>query len=191
MACIVMKSRTLLPVSLLLVLALAPAASAGDAAGDHSAADPGPTVAEQVAGLEAMCAANSEAMATRQSEKSLYERIGGEEKIHEIVTEVVRLHGQNEQIAHLLDGVDQSHLIEMVTQFLVVATGGGGEYTGKGMVEAHDHLKLTNADFLAAGGDVIQSMKTAGCGEDEIQEVVCAFVGLRKAVVIESERNVQ
>jgi hemoglobin len=160
------------------------------AVADETKAVP-PTVSEQVLSLEAMCAENAEAMATRQTEKSLYERLGGEEKIHAIVAEVVRLHGVNEPIKHLLDGIDQKHLIDMVTEFLVVGSGGPGEYTGRSMADSHDYMELTNADFLAAGSDVMQAMKNKECGEAEMQEVICALVSLRDQVVIESEKVVK
>ncbi len=51
------------------------------------------------------------------------------------------------------------------------------------MAAAHAELNLTNDDFLAAGGDLNQAMQTSGWGEDESQELLCAFVGLRADVV--------
>jgi len=156
-------------------------------ADEHAEATP----AAQVMSLEEMCAANADAMAGRQAEKSLYDRLGGKEKIHEIVVEVIGLHDENEAIKGLMEGVDHAHLIDSVTDFLVAATGGPDEYKGMDMEKAHAHLQLTNADFLAAGGDVMQGMKNKGCGEAEIQELICAFVSLRSQVVIESEREVK
>jgi hemoglobin len=187
---------------LLLVLALAamlatgcaPADETGDAASAPAAeeaapTDAEPTPADQARELEAMCSENAEAMAARQAESSLYERLGGTDRIHDIVTEIVRLHGENEAIQGMFEGVDREGLIDGVAEFLVVGSGGPGEYTGLGMEEAHAHLRLTNADFLAAGGDVMQAMRNKGCGEEEIQEVVCALVALRAQVVMESDRT--
>jgi len=47
------------------------------------------------------------------------------------------------------------------------------------MVDAHAHMKMNNAQFLAAGGDLGKGMTFAGWGENEKQELLCAFVGLR------------
>ena len=157
-------------------------------AGDDEKA---PTTREQVLGLDAMCAENADAMAARQTEKSLYERLGGEEKIHEIVAEIVRLHSVNPVVKHTLEGVDEARLIHGVTQFLVAGSGGPAEYKGRNIVDAHSHLKLTNAEFLSAGGDVMQAMKNKECGEAEIQEVVCVLVSLRDQVVIDADKKVQ
>lgn len=144
---------------------------------------PAPTADQQVAGLEAMCAEAQPAMAARQAESSLFVRVGGRDSIHTMVAETVRLHQINEPIKRVMEGVDPDHLTEQVTDFLVLATGGEGEYSGRDMIEAHAHLSLTNADFLAAGGDLGKGMTFAGWGEDEQQELLCAFVGLRPHVV--------
>jgi hemoglobin len=80
-------------------------------------------------------------------------------------------------------GVDTANLVDKVTEFMSQASGGDVEYTGTDMVTAHAHLSLTNADFLAAGGDVEAAMVAAGVGPDEIQEVMCMFVSLHGEVV--------
>ena len=142
-----------------------------------------PTVDEQIQMLDEMCADASEAMKLRQETQSLYDRAGGRDAISQVVQETVRLHLENDKIKGLFDGVDTEQLIQQVTDFLVVATGGEGEYTGRDMVAAHAHLNLTNDDFLAAGGDLKKAMQTAELGEDESQEILCAFVSLRADVV--------
>ncbi len=144
---------------------------------------PAPTPDEQVAGLEAMCAEAQPAMAARQAENALFNRVGGRDGIHKAVAETVRLHQINEPIKHLMEGVDPAHLTEQVTDFLVLATGGQGEYDGRNMVDAHAHMNMNNAMFLAAGSDLGKGMDFAGWGEDEKQELLCAFVGLRPQVV--------
>lgn len=144
-----------------------------------------PTPDEKVVELEQMCAGVAEAISARQAESSLYDRVGGREGLHTVVADTVQRHQVNEQIKHLLDEVDTDHLISQVTDFLVVATGGEGEYTGRDMHEAHAHMALTNADFLAAGSDLGAAMESAGWGENEQQELLCAFVSLRGEVVAE------
>lgn len=144
-----------------------------------------PTPDEQVAGLEAMCAASADARTARHAEKSLFERLGGQEKIHALTKEIVRLHYKNAPIVHVMEGVDGDALARKVAQFVIAGTGGPGVYDGLSMKDAHAHLKLTNEHFMAAGSDVIQAMKNLGHGEDEINEIVCILVSLRPQVVIE------
>jgi len=150
-----------------------PTASANDASPDT-----------QVMALESMCAETSEARASRQSQKSLYERLGKEKGIHNLTEEVVRLHLKNDDIKHLLDGVDSDKLADDVALFLISGTGGPSVYDGPSLTDSHRHMKLTNADFMAAGRDIIQAMKNLGYEQNEIDDLVCAFVGLRGMVVL-------
>ena len=150
-----------------------PTASAKDASSDT-----------QVMALESMCAETSAARAGRQSQKSLYERLGKDKGIHNLTEEVVRLHLKNDDIKHLLDGVDSDKLADDVALFLISGTGGPSVYDGPSLTDSHRHMNLTNADFMAAGNDIIQAMKNLGYEQNEIDELVCAFVGLRGMVVL-------
>ena len=51
------------------------------------------------------------------------------------------------------------------------------------MSTVHKQMKITNSDFLSAGGDVQAVMKELNYGDDEIQEVVCALVSFVPVVV--------
>jgi hypothetical protein len=44
-------------------------------------------------------------------------------------------------------------------------------------------MHLSVADFLQAGGDVGASLKAAGVGADETQEVICSLVSLSPLVL--------
>jgi len=45
-------------------------------------------------------------------------------------------------------------------------------------------MHLTDADFLAAGGDVVQALTNLGYGQDEIDQVICILVSLRDQAVL-------
>ena len=165
------------------VVGLSILASVEVSAADHKADSEQLTPDQHVAKLESMCSGAQSAMKARQAERPLYDRLGGRESIHTVVHDVVQRHLVNDAIAHLMEGVDTDHLVEQVTDFLSSATGGEVTYEGRDMATAHAHLELTNADFLAAGGDVEAALVAAGVGAGEIQEVMCAFVSLRGEVV--------
>lgn len=143
-----------------------------------------PSADEQVAALEKMCAASAEARSARHEAKSLYERLGKDEGIHALTKEIVRLHLQNDEIKDLVDPSSADHLAKLVAEFIISGTGGPAVYEGRSLTQSHEHLELTNADFMAAGRDVIQAMKNLGQGQDEVDEVVCILVGLRDQVVL-------
>lgn len=139
---------------------------------------------EQIAGLDAMCAANAEERAARHAETPLFERLGGEEGIHALTREVVRLHLQNDAIKYMFEDLDADKVAHRVALFIISGTGGPESYDGPELKVSHAKMGLTNADFLAAGGDVIQAMKNLGYEQNEIDEVICILVSLRDQVVL-------
>lgn len=144
----------------------------------------GQDVEEHMAQLIQMCEETAEARAARQAETPLYDRLGGYDKISALTTEIVKLHEQNEAIKHLLVGVDGELLARHVADFVASGTGGPQKYTGRDMVSAHEHLALTDADFLSAGGDIVKAMQSFDYGEDQINEIVCILVSLKDQVVL-------
>ena len=141
------------------------------------------TVAEQVAGLEKMCADTEQARVQRQAEKPLYYRLGEYDKIYEMTAEIVRLHNINPDFERFMGDVDSEKLTKNVADFVSTGTGGPKVYTGRDMPSAHAHLKLSNADFLSAGSDVATGMQNMGYGEDEIQEFLCILVSMKDLVI--------
>jgi hemoglobin len=155
------------------------------AVADANDANTAPSVAEQIAGMQAMCAETEEARVQRQSDEALYFRLGGYDRIHELTTEVVRLHFVNPALDRIMVGVNGEVLAKRVADFAASGTGGPQTYTGRSMPAAHEHLHLTDADFLAAGGDIVTAMQSMGYGENEINEFVCILVSLKDQVVLE------
>ncbi len=148
------------------------------------AAAPALTPDEQVAAMEAQCAKSAAAQEKRQAEKPLFQRLGGEEKIHALVTEAVKLHLKNDAIKHFFAKSNTKTVVDHISKFFIAGTGGPAVYEGPDLATSHADMKLTNADFLAAGADVVQAMKNLGYGQNEIDEVVCTFVALRPQVVL-------
>ena len=154
------------------------------AVGGANDANHAPSVSEQIAGMQAMCAETAEARAQRQADEALYFRLGGYDRIHEFIREVVRLHFENDALDRIMVGIDGETLAKRVADFTAAGTGGPQTYNGRSMPAAHEHLHLTDADFLAAGGDIVQAMQTMDYGEDEITEFVCILVSLKEQVVL-------
>jgi hemoglobin len=142
-----------------------------------------PSDAEQVAGLQKMCADNADAIRPRQEKKSLYDRLGKHPRIKTLAGKIFKAHSTTAKIGHMFAKVDRKNFVKHVAEFLVAGTGGKGTYTGKDMMSVHRDLNITNADFLSAGGDVGAVMKEMKYGENETQEVVCALVSFVPVVV--------
>ncbi len=143
-----------------------------------------PTVDEQISGMKTMCAETEKARNDRHSANPLYYRLGEYDKIHRFTSEVVRLHFENSDLDRIMMGIDGNKLAKNVADFVSTGTGGPKVYHGRDMPTAHAHLKLTDADFLAAGGDIVQAMQTMGYGQPEIDEFVCILVSMKDLVVM-------
>ena len=141
------------------------------------------SVTEQLEALQSMCDQSADARQKRHEQKPLYDRLGGYDKIRTLTTEIVRLHNENATIKHYFADVDAENLARLVADFMAAGTGGTVEYKGRSMPDSHRSMGLTDGDFLAAGGDVVQAMENLGYGQDEIDEVVCILVSLKDQVV--------
>lgn len=186
-----MRQSTLAMVVLSLAVA-APAlaqAPAVPAPARAKTAPPTPSPDEQVAALEASCAASAAERAARHAAKALFERLRGEDGIHAITREIVRLHRQNPAIRHFFDGLDDDQVANRVALFMISGTGGPKAYPGPDLTTSHRDMKLTNADFVSAGGDVMQAMKNLKYEQPEIDEVVCTLVSLRPLVVLSGRQE--
>lgn len=142
-----------------------------------------PTEAEQVAGIQKMCADSAAAIQKRQSEKPLYVRLGKRPRIQVFTRKVFEAHAKNPQISHMFAHVNKGRFVKNVTDFLVSGTGGKAEYKGRDMVSVHKPLNITHGHFLAAGADVQAVMKEMEYGENEIQEIVCALTSFVPVVI--------
>lgn len=142
-----------------------------------------PSVDEQIAGLETMCAESSAARAARDAESSLFERLGGEAGIRALVAEIMKLHMANPSVGHFFAAADSVKSVDRAARFFISRTGGPDVYEGPSVKAFHGPMKISNADFLAAGADIFQALKNLGYGQAEIDDFVCLLVGLREEVV--------
>jgi hemoglobin len=74
-------------------------------------------------------------------------------------------------------------LKEHMSQFIAVATGGPAKYEGREMVEVHHNMKITNAEFDAAVGDLKSTMDKLGVATTEQRELLAIIESTREQVV--------
>lgn len=137
----------------------------------------------QVAELKKMFADSAAARAERQKAKPLFERLGGRDAIAAVTRDIVELHFTEPLTAPLCVGVDKQKLIGHVVDWLCQASGGPAKYAGRDMVSAHAHLNMTDVHFMAAGEQIIRTLKKYNVPDPEIQEVICAIVAHHDDVI--------
>jgi hemoglobin len=137
----------------------------------------------QVAELKKLVVATAEARAQRQRDKPLYQRLGGRPAIHAVVEDIIELHFTEPLTRPLTQGVDKAKLVGLVVEWLCQASGGAEKYTGRDMVSAHQHLKMTDVHFMAAGDQIMRTLAKHGVPEPEQQEILCAIVAHHDDVI--------
>ncbi len=134
--------------------------------------------------------------------RTLYERLGGEETIAALVddltTRVVNDPRVNFDRSNVKTGwlagkyepwraTDENvarfkrHMVE----FLTLAAGGPAEYTGRDMKSLHKDMKITNTEFDAMVGDIKASLDRLGIRGTEAKEVLAIIETTRKQIVEE------
>jgi len=119
-------------------------------------------------------------------EKSLYQRLGGYDALAAVVDDFIgRLVG-DPRFEKFFAGfsVDskkriRQHLLDQ----LCVATGGPCVYMGRDMKTTHHGLGLTEADWNAAAGHLVDSLNKFKVGQKEKNEVLTYVSSLKKDIV--------
>ncbi len=119
------------------------------------------------------------------TEVTLYERLGGEDKIRAIVTDIVALHHQNPTIKTRFDNTEKSdsELINLVTDLVCSGTGGPQEYTGRSMLDTHRGMNISDAEFVAVLDDILEAMNKHGVGDGEKAEILAIAYSMKGEIV--------
>jgi hemoglobin len=114
---------------------------------------------------------------------SLYERLGGREKIQAVVEDLVRLHLDNPQIATRFRKTDIEALKQHVCEFFCAGVGGSEAYTGRNLLEAHAGMNINEVELIAAIDDGVKAMTKNGIAAAEQNEVVAILYSLKGDVM--------
>ncbi len=106
-----------------------------------------------------MCALT--ACASRE-QNSLYQALGGEVGVQRLVDEVVRELHADKRINALFVNTDDAYFKARLIEQICELSGGGCEYTGLAMEEAHSGMGLTETDFNYFVEDTRIGMTRAG-----------------------------
>lgn len=113
------------------------------------------------------------------SDQSLYERLGGEEKIKAIASSIFENHTQNKAVSARYKDSDRDRVVKVVTEFICVGTGGPQEYTGKDMLAAHRGMNINATEYLAVVDDIMNALDSNDIGDQEKQEVLMIAYSLK------------
>jgi hemoglobin len=117
------------------------------------------------------------------TQKSLYERLGGEASVRKIANDVLDKNLSNPLISYHFEDIDMDKLKQLVFEFFSMGTGGPHNYTGRDMRTAHTGMKINEEEWISGADDMISVMNDNGVGEGEKKEVLAIFDSLKGDIV--------
>ena len=117
------------------------------------------------------------------SDASLYERLGGEEKIRAIALDIFENHRQNPIVSPRYVDSNPEEVVRRVTEFICAGTGGSQTYTGKDMLAAHKGMNISEQEYMAVLDDILAALEKNHVGQREQEELLMIAYSLRKEIL--------
>ena len=115
---------------------------------------------------------------------TLYERLGGVERISKLALDVVALHYNNPLFKTRFEQVkDRGKLAKNLIDFICAGTGGPQTYTGKDVLAAHKHMNIDEQELVSAIDDVMAAMTKNGYEQAEKNDILAILYSLKGDVV--------
>ena len=125
-------------------------------------------------------------------QRTLYERLGGEDAIRRVVHDFVQRGANNGQVNFTRRGRlneweptpdNVKRLEERLVQFISQQTGGPQIYRGASMAESHRGMEITSQEFDALAADLKATLEAFNVGEQEQGELM-EIVGETKPEIV-------
>lgn len=117
------------------------------------------------------------------SQKSLYDRLGGEAAIKAVVGDFAGRVLADARVNKKFAKSDAPRLVKNLTDFVCVATGGPCKYTGQDMKTAHKKMAVTTGEFNALAEDLVATLNKFNVPQKERDELMGAIAPLAKDIV--------
>jgi hemoglobin len=121
--------------------------------------------------------------------KTLWDRLGGEPAVRKVVSEFLAAAAPDPKVNISRNGKfqikpeDVTRIEQRLVELISSVTGGPLKYTGKNMKDAHKGMGITDDEFDAAAGHLIDVLKKNNVPQKEIDELVGIIASTRKDMV--------
>lgn len=115
--------------------------------------------------------------------ETLYQRLGGAERIAAIVEDAIDRHAVNPVLAPRFRGRDLPRLKQLGVQFFCAGVGGPQKYEGRDMAAAHSGMNISEQELIATLDDIVEALNAHGVAPGEVNEVVGIVYSLRGQVL--------
>jgi hemoglobin len=126
---------------------------------------------------------------TGTAKKSLWDRLGGEAKVREIVTDFLTAASKDPKVNADRGGnypptkERGERVTQLLVEFISSVTGGPLKYTGRDMKNAHQGMKITADEFQAAAGHMIAALKKHNVAQADMDELMGLVATAAKDVI--------
>jgi hemoglobin len=118
------------------------------------------------------------------AEQSLFNRLGGEDKVRTIVNDTYHNHVTNPIIQGRFVDTDHETVKQKVYEIFASATGAEDvEYTGRDMLTTHRGMNINEMEFNAVVDDVMAALDENGVAQQEKNEVLAILWSVRGDIV--------
>jgi hemoglobin len=114
---------------------------------------------------------------------SLYDRLGGSDRIRTIMNDTVDLHLKNPLVSPRFQNHDIAKLKQLAYEFFCMGSGGPEPYTGRDMRTTHAGMNISEQEFIAVVDDIVAAMDKNGVGAAEKGEVIAILYSLKGDVI--------
>ena len=115
---------------------------------------------------------------------TLYERLGGVERITALAKDVVAAHYTNPLIKSRFEQIkDRRKFEQNVADFFCAGSGGPQAYKGKDVLSAHKHMNISEQELIAAIDDIMAAMTKHRYEQAEKNDVLAILYSLKGEVV--------
>jgi len=115
---------------------------------------------------------------------SLFDRLGGEEGIRRLVTDIVDNHYRNPLIRTRFEQIEDRAAVERHSaEFLCAGSGGPQAYTGRDLLSVHKGMNISEQELIAAIDDIVAAMSKNQLEQSAQNEVVAILYSLKGEVL--------
>ncbi|MBE0546288.1 MAG: group 1 truncated hemoglobin [Rubrivivax sp.] len=115
--------------------------------------------------------------------ETLYQRLGGAERIAAIIDDALDRHAVNPVLAPRFRDKDLPRLKQLGTQFFCAGIGGPQQYEGRELRTAHAGMNINEQELLATMDDIVAALNGQAVGATEVSEVVAILYSLKGEVL--------
>jgi len=118
--------------------------------------------------------------------QTLYERLGGEQNVLKIASDLVDNHRSNKEIStRFKEGkMTVAQQKNAVATFISTGTGGPQNYQGQDMLTAHKGMNISAVEFMAVLDDALSALTNNNVGQREQEEMLFILYSMRNDIVL-------